>query len=118
MSCQVLRWRTDLVPPGTVRAPDRDFEDALTWRVSQWEWITGDLDDDENEDQPEDGEWTLRAHVPVRVADVLAHLPAPLRLWVQRVTAREIEMLEQLATEEPEFASAADRLKAELLDST
>jgi hypothetical protein len=109
VSCQVLRWRTDFVAPGTVRPPDLDFEDALTWRVSQWEWI------DEG-DEETDGEWALRANVPIAVIDVLDHLPAPLRPWVGRVTADAIELLEHIATEEPEFASAADRLKAELQD--
>src|SRR4051812_9585456 len=27
------------VPPGTVREPDRGLERALSWRVSQWQWV-------------------------------------------------------------------------------
>jgi hypothetical protein len=93
-----------------VRAPDRDFEEALTWRVSQWEWVEDDVVDAVGAD----GGWALRAHAPISVSDVLAHLPAPVGSWVSRVTEQAVEMLEHVAIEEPEFASAADRLRAEL----
>jgi hypothetical protein len=51
---------------------------------------------------------------PISVSDVLAHLPPPLKSRVSRVTEQAVEMLEHVAIEEPEFASAADRLRAEL----
>jgi hypothetical protein len=43
----VLRWRTDFVPRGTVREPDRRLEDALSWRVSQWLWVPDETEDED-----------------------------------------------------------------------
>ena len=79
--------------------------------VFEWEWTTTD------EEEEEDGEWALRANVPVAVIQVLEHLPTPLHAWARRVTTDAIGLLENIAIEEPEFASAADRLRAELQDA-
>jgi hypothetical protein len=114
VSCRVLRWRTDFVPPGTVRDPDQRLEDALSWRVSQWQWVPEETEDDDEDDEDEWGEWSLRAHSPIDAAAVIDRLPEPLTLWVRRRTEQAVELFDELELEEPAFAAAARRLKAEL----
>jgi hypothetical protein len=111
VSCRVLRWRTDFVPPGTVREPDQRLEDALSWRVSQWQWIPEEAKDDDEDDW---GEWALRAHSPIDAARVAERLPEPLTSWVRRLTKQAVELFDELETEEPQFAAEARRLTAEL----
>jgi hypothetical protein len=114
VSCCVLRWRTDFVPPGTVREPDQRLEDALSWRVSQWQWVPDETEgeDDYEEDEEAWGEWALRGHTPITAATAVESLPEPLKLWVRRMTEQAMELFENLET--PEFAVAARRLTGEL----
>ena len=117
VSCRVLRWRTDLVPPGTVRDPDHRLEDAVTWRVSQWQWVPSDTEDDEediDEEEAEWGSWELRANSPFAAAAVSELLPEPLQPWVRRMTEQAVGLFESIELEEPAFTGAAARLKEEL----
>jgi hypothetical protein len=116
VSCRVLRRRTDLVPPGTVRDPDHGLEDAVAWRVSQWQWIPADSEDDDDldEEEAEWGSWELRANSPIAAATVADLLPEPLQLWVRRMTEQAVGLFESIELEEPEFTGAAARLKDEL----
>jgi hypothetical protein len=118
VSCQVLRWRTDFVAPGTVLPPDQRLEDAVRWRVSQWEWteeadpaLAPDVAEDDELDS--DGGWVLRANVPVTAADVAANLPLALQPWIRRVTQEVAEWMGDLAASDPTFGSAAEGLRAE-----
>ena len=112
--CRVLRWRTDFVPPGTVREPDQRLRDALSWRVSQWQRVPEEIEDEDEDAEHEWGEWALRAHSPMDAATVAERLPQPLMLWVRRRTEQAVELFDELEIEEPAFAAAARRLKAEL----
>jgi hypothetical protein len=115
VSCHVLRWRTDFLPPGTVREPDRSLEDALTWRVSQWEWIPAEPDDEaDDEDYEPDGEWALRGYSPFETSVVAENLPEPLQAWVRRVTRDVVGWFGAVEDDAPAFAAAAVRLKREL----
>lgn len=116
VSCRVLRWRTDLVPPGTVRDPDQRLEDAVTWRVSQWQWVPSDTEDDEDldEEDAEWGSWQLRANSPFAAATVYELLPEPLQPLVRRMTEQAVDLYESIELEEPAFTGAAARLKVEL----
>jgi hypothetical protein len=114
VSCRVLRWKTDFVSPGTVREPDHRLEDALSWRVSQWQWVPEETEDEDDDDDGEWGEWALRGHSPITAAEVAQRLPEPLVLWVRRRTEQAVELLNELETEGPAFVAAARRLKAEL----
>ena len=114
VSCRVLRWRTDFVPPGTVREPDQRLEDTLSWRVSQWQWVPQDAQDEDEDDEGEWGEWALRAHSPIDAATVAERLPEPLMGWVRHRTEQGVALFDELEAEEPAFAAAARRLKAEL----
>jgi hypothetical protein len=60
------------------------------------------------------GESALRAHSPIAAATVVERLPEPLTLWVRRRTEHAAELFDELAVEDPLFAAAARRLKAEL----
>jgi hypothetical protein len=114
VSCRVLRWKTDFVSPRTVREPDHRLEDALSWRVSQWQWVPEETEDEDDDDDGEWGEWALRGHSPITAAEVAQRLPEPLVLWVRRRTEQAVELLNELETEGPAFVAAARRLKAEL----
>jgi len=114
VSCRVLRWRTDFVPPGTVREPDQRLEDALSWRVSQWQWVPEETEDEDEDAEHEWGEWALRAHSPIDASTVAERLPQALMLWVRRRTEQAVELFDELETDEPAFAAATRRLKAEL----
>ena len=110
LSCSVLRWRTDFIAPGTVMPPSQRLADCTGWRVTQWEWV----EDDEEEDVDDDGRWALRAHVPMPAAAVAERVPRPLRPWVRRMTEEGVAWLDDLADAEPQFASDAERLRDEL----
>jgi hypothetical protein len=114
VSCRVLRWRTDFVPPGTVREPDQRLEDAVSWRVSQWQWVPDGTDEEQEDDEHDWGEWVLRAHSPIDAITVAERLPEPLRVWIRRQTEQAAGLFDELQAEEPAFAGAARRLKAEL----
>jgi hypothetical protein len=117
VSFRVLRWRTDLVPPGTVRDPDQRLEDAVAWRVSQWQWVPDEAeepDDLDDEEEAEWGSWRLRANSPIAPAAVAELLPEGLRSWVRRMTEQAVELFESIEVEEPAFTGAAARLKDEL----
>jgi hypothetical protein len=114
LSCRVLRWKTDVVPPGTVREPDQRLENALSWRVSQWQWVPEETEDEDDDDEGEWGEWALRGHSPIAAAEVAERLPQPLMLWVRRRTEQAVELFDELEREGPAFAPAARRLEAEL----
>ena len=112
VSCRVLRWRTDFVPPGTVREPDQRLEDALGWRVSQWQWVPDETEGEDDEDAEAWGDRALRGHTPITAATAAESLPEPLKLWVRRMTEQAMELFENLET--PESAVAARRLSGEL----
>ncbi len=79
----------------------------MSWRITQWEW-TEDAEDET------DGEWALRAHVPVPASTVAEHVPEPLRPWVRRMTEEGIAWLDELKDAEPQFAGDAQRLRTQL----
>ena len=89
--------------------PSHRFEDATRWRITHWgvdrgrrEWA--------------DGDWALRAHVPVPATTVAEHVPEPLRPWVRRMTEEGAAWLNDLKDTEPQFAGDAQRLRTELED--
>lgn len=112
VSCDVLRWRTDFVPPGTIHPPDKVFEECTTWRVSQWQWVPPEDDDADEDELYQAGEWMLRAHAPITAQEVAGHLPESLLQWVRRMTLDGAEWMADLAESEPRFAAAAKRLRA------
>jgi hypothetical protein len=114
-SCQVLRWRTEFLSPGTIRIPGQSYDDSLTWRVAQWEWVPAD-EGDERAQEGEDDPWKLRGQMPVRAQDVAEHLPDELRQWVERATHRGIERAEDLRDEVPEVTSVVESLRKQLAE--
>lgn len=100
----------------TVRDPDQRLEDAVTWRVSQRQWIPADTeeDDDLDEEEAEWGSWQLRASSPIAVATVSELLPEPHQPWVRRMTEQAVDLFESIEAEEPAFTGAAARLKEDL----
>jgi hypothetical protein len=99
-----------------VRDPDHGLDDAVAWRVSQWQWIPADSEegDDLDEEEAEWGSWQLRANSPIAAATVSELLPEPLQPWVRRMTELAVDLFESIEAEEPAFTGAAARLKDEL----
>jgi hypothetical protein len=117
LSCQLLRWRTDFVAPGTQESSHDELKTRGRWRVVQWEWVP---DPDAEADDVEDGEgdWALRGHMTISARDVTSHIPAPLAEWVRRMTAAGIEWASELAELEPALLETAEQLRHELADLT
>jgi hypothetical protein len=55
--------------------PDQRLEDALTWRVPQWQWVPEVTEDEDEDDEEEWGEWALRGHSPIDAAAGAERLP-------------------------------------------
>lgn len=113
-SCQMLRWRTDFLAPGTDGVPGQDYLETLSWRVAQWEWVDDvQMGADEYLDEP--GEWTLRAWMPISASEAMGHLPSALAAWVRRFTRIGRDDATALADEaDPDARAYAMRLSKEL----
>jgi hypothetical protein len=74
---------------------------ALSWRVSQWQWVPEDTQDKGADDQGIGGEWALHPHSPIDAAAVFERLPEPLILWVHRWTEQAVDLFDELEADEP-----------------
>jgi hypothetical protein len=86
---------TDFVPAGTVREPGQRLADALSWRVSQRQWVAEETEDEDEDADDEWGEWALRAHSPIDAATVAERLPQGLMPWVRRRTEQAVELFDE-----------------------
>jgi hypothetical protein len=104
VSCRVLRWRTDLVPPGTIRTPTSGSKTRSRGGFHSGSGSRPSLKDDEDLDEDDEGEWgswELRAISPVCAAEVAELLPEPLQEWVRRMTEQAVNLFESVEDEEP-----------------
>ena len=97
------------LPPRQLLPPHSTLGESTQWRVTQWEWLSDEEDD-------EDGRWELRAHMPLTASNVSRLVPERIRAWVTGMTQTAIEQLEEIAEEEPTFREAAAALRQELAE--
>jgi hypothetical protein len=115
-----VRHRTDFLAPGSEGVPGQELEEALTWRVTQWDRVEGYAPPrpvacgGHSSDLLGDEGWRLRAWAPVGAVEVSRLLPKSLNSWVARATENGIATAQWLSAQTPRFAPHEVSLREQL----